>query len=90
MGGFTPNYSDFRRPKLMIAIPNPGPKCRAERNDVSRDPPERAAAHNRRAHLEAFYYAALRLSEAVMLRDTDLHLPNMGRIDLAASRAGRS
>jgi hypothetical protein len=25
-----------------------------------------------------------------MLRDTDLHLPNMGRIDLAASRAGRS
>jgi integrase len=51
---------------------------------------------DRGAHLEAFYdclyYAALRPSEAVMLRDTDLHLPKKGwgRIDLAgsASRAG--
>ena len=50
----------------------------------------------RGAHLEAFYaclyYAALRPSEAVMLRETDLHLPakGWGRIDLAASasRAG--
>ena len=47
-------------------------------------------------HLEAFYaclyYAALRPSEAVMLRDSDLHLPakGWGRIVLAASasRAG--
>ena len=47
-------------------------------------------------HLEAFYgclyYAALRPSEAVMLRDSDLHLPKTGwgRIVLAASasRAG--
>ena len=47
-------------------------------------------------HLEAFfaclYYAALRPSEAVMLREGDLHLPKKGwgRIDLAASasRAG--
>jgi integrase len=47
-------------------------------------------------HLEAFYgclyYAALRPSEAVMLRDSDLHLPKRGwgRIVLAssASRAG--
>ncbi len=53
---------------------------------------------DRGSHLEAFfaclYYAALRPSEAVMLRDIDLHLPNRGwgRIDLAASasRAGRS
>jgi integrase len=53
---------------------------------------------DRGAHLEAFYaclyYAALRPSEAVMLRDTDLHLPpkGWGRIDLAASasRAGRA
>jgi integrase len=53
---------------------------------------------DRGAHLEAFYaclyYAALRPSEAVMLRDSDLHLPTKrwGRIDLAASasRAGRS
>jgi integrase len=52
----------------------------------------------RGAHLEAFYaclyYAALRPSEAVILRDSDLHLParGWGRIDLAASasRAGRS
>jgi len=52
----------------------------------------------RGAHLEAFYaclyYAALRPSEAVMLRETDLHLPakGWGRIDLAASasRAGRA
>jgi integrase len=42
-------------------------------------------------YLEAFctclYYAALRPSEAVMLRETDLHLPKKGwgRIDLAAS-----
>ena len=51
---------------------------------------------DRGAHLEAFYgclyYAALRPSEAVMLRDTDLRLPakGWGRIDLAASasRAG--
>ena len=51
---------------------------------------------DRSAHLEAFYaclyYAALRPSEAVMLRETDLHLPakGWGRIDLAASasRAG--
>jgi integrase len=38
------------------------------------------------------YYAALRPSEAVMLREADLHLPKKGRgrIDLAASasRAG--
>jgi integrase len=48
------------------------------------------------SHLEAFfaclYYAALRSSEAVMLREADLHLPkkDWGRIDLAgsASRAG--
>ena len=52
----------------------------------------------RRALLEAFYaclyYAALRSSEAVMLRETDLRLPakGWGRIVLAASasRAGRS
>jgi integrase len=51
---------------------------------------------DRGAHLEAFYaclyFAALRPSEAVMLRETDLHLPSKGwgRIDLAASasRAG--
>jgi integrase len=51
---------------------------------------------DRGAHLEAFfgclYYAALRPSEAVMLRESDLHLPKKGwgRIDLAASasRAG--
>ncbi|HEX2744341.1 MAG TPA: tyrosine-type recombinase/integrase [Streptosporangiaceae bacterium] len=51
---------------------------------------------DRGAHLEGFYaclyYAALRPSEAVMLRGTDLHLParGWGRIDLAASasRAG--
>jgi integrase len=42
-------------------------------------------------HLEAFYgclyYAALRPSEAVMLRESDLHLPKRGwgRIVLAAS-----
>jgi integrase len=48
-------------------------------------------------HLETFYaclyYAALRPSEAVMLRESDLHLPakGWGRIVLAASasRAGR-
>jgi len=48
-------------------------------------------------HLEAFYgclyYAALRPSEAVALREADCHLPSRGwgRIDLAASepRAGR-
>src|SRR5206468_3980534 len=48
-------------------------------------------------HLEAFYgclyYAALRPSEAVALRETDCHLPGRGwgRIDLAGSepRAGR-
>jgi integrase len=53
---------------------------------------------DRGAHLEAFYgcpyYAALRPSEAVMLRQGDLHLPGKGwgRIILAASasRAGRS
>jgi integrase len=53
---------------------------------------------DRGAHLEGFYaclyYAALRPSEAVMLREADLHLPKKGwgRIDLAASasRAGRS
>ena len=51
---------------------------------------------DRGAHLEAFYaclyYAALRPSEAVMLRESDLHLPRKGwgRIVLAASasRAG--
>jgi integrase len=51
---------------------------------------------DRGAHLETFYaclyYAALRPSEAVMLRESDLHLPGKGwgRIDLAASasRAG--
>jgi integrase len=50
----------------------------------------------RGAHLEAFYaclyYAALRPSEAVMLREADLYLPSKGwgRIVLAASasRAG--
>jgi integrase len=49
-------------------------------------------------HLETFfavlYYAALRPSEAVMLREADLHLPKTGwgRIVLAASasRAGRA
>jgi integrase len=54
------------------------------------------ALSGRGQHLEAFfaclYYAALRPSEAVMLRETDLHLPKKGwgRIDLAASasRAG--
>jgi len=54
------------------------------------------ALSDRGAHLETFYgclyYAALRPSEAVMLRTTDLHLPSRGwgRIDLAASasRAG--
>ena len=52
---------------------------------------------DRGQHLEAFYgclyYAALRPSEAVALRETDCHLPSRGwgRIDLAASeaRAGR-
>jgi integrase len=52
----------------------------------------------RGAHLKAFfavlYYAALRPSEAVMLREADLHLPRSGwgRIVLAASasRAGRA
>jgi integrase len=51
---------------------------------------------SRGEHLEAFYaclyYAALRPSEAVMLRESDLHLPKRGwgRIVLAASssRAG--
>ena len=55
-------------------------------------------AHSSRGqHLEAFYgclyYAALRPSEAVALREADCHLPRRGwgRIDLAASepRAGR-
>ncbi|HUZ55888.1 MAG TPA: tyrosine-type recombinase/integrase [Streptosporangiaceae bacterium] len=54
------------------------------------------ALSGRGQHLEAFfaclYYAALRPSEAVMLREADLHLPKKGwgRIDLAASasRAG--
>jgi integrase len=54
------------------------------------------ALSGRGQHLEAFfaclYYAALRPSEAVMIRETDLHLPKKGwgRIDLAASasRAG--
>jgi integrase len=54
------------------------------------------ALSGRGQHLEAFfgclYYAALRPSEAVMLREGDLHLPKKGwgRIDLAASasRAG--
>ena len=54
------------------------------------------ALSGRGQHLEAFfaclYYAALRPSEAVMLRDSDLHLrqKGWGRIDLAASasRAG--
>jgi integrase len=52
----------------------------------------------RGAHLKAFfatlYYAALRPSEAVMLREVDLHLPKTGwgRIVLSASasRAGRA
>ncbi len=52
----------------------------------------------RGAHLKAFfaclYYAALRPSEAVMLRQADLHLPKTGwgRIVLSASasRAGRA
>jgi integrase len=54
------------------------------------------ALSERGQHLEAFfgclYYAALRPSEAVMLREADLHLPKQGwgRIVLAASasRAG--
>ena len=54
------------------------------------------ALSGRGQHLEAFfaclYYAALRPSEAVMLREADLHLPKKGwgRIVLAASasRAG--
>jgi len=54
------------------------------------------AQGSRGQHLEAFfgclYYAALRPSEAVMLREADLHLPKQGwgRIVLAASasRAG--
>jgi integrase len=47
------------------------------------------AVSDRGRHLEAFYaclyYAALRPSEAVMLRETDCHLPGRrwGRIDLA-------
>ena len=57
-----------------------------------------AGLSDRGAHLEAFYaclyYAALRPSEAVMLRESDLYLPakGWGRIVLAvsASRAGRS
>ena len=52
----------------------------------------------RGAHLKAFfatlYYAALRPSEAVMVREADLHLPKTGwgRIVLSASasRAGRA
>ena len=50
---------------------------------------------DRGAHLEAFYgclyYAALRPSEAVMLREADLYLPKKGwgRIVLAASRLPR-
>jgi integrase len=52
----------------------------------------------RGAHLKAFfatlYYAALRPSEAVMLREADLHLPKAGwgRVVLSASasRAGRA
>jgi len=56
------------------------------------------ALSGRGAHLEAFYaclyYAGLRPSEAVMLREADLYLPakGWGRIDLAtsASRAGRA
>ena len=50
------------------------------------------AVSDRGAHLEAFYaclyYAALRPSEAVMLREADCHLPGRrwGRIDLAASQ----
>jgi integrase len=55
-----------------------------------------AGLSDRGAHLEAFYgclyYAALRPSEAVMLRESDLYLPakGWGRIVLAASasRAG--
>jgi integrase len=55
------------------------------------------AQGSRGEHLEAFYgclyYAALRPSEAVALREADCHLPSRGwgRIDLAASepRAGR-
>jgi integrase len=55
------------------------------------------ALDSRGEHLEAFYgclyYAALRPSEAVALREADCHLPSRGwgRIDLAASepRAGR-
>ena len=58
--------------------------------------PPSAALSGRGAHLEAFYgclyYAALRPSEAVMLREADLYLPakGWGRIVLAASasRAG--
>ena len=55
------------------------------------------AQDSRGQHLEAFYgclyYAALRPSEAVALRETDCYLPSRGwgRIDLATSepRAGR-
>jgi integrase len=50
------------------------------------------AASRREAFFACLYYAALRPSEAVMLRESDLHLPKKGwgRIDLAASasRAG--
>jgi integrase len=59
-------------------------------------PPVCSLPVGRGQHLEAFYgclyYAALRPSEAVMLRESDLHLPKngWGRIVLAASasRAG--
>jgi integrase len=48
----------------------------------------------REQRLEAFfaclYYAALRPSEAVMLRDSDLHLPKKGRRRVPAGSAGRA
>jgi hypothetical protein len=46
-----------------------------------------AAGSTQRRKRSVFYYAALRSSEAVMLRETDLHLPRKGwgRMDLAAS-----
>jgi integrase len=74
--------------------PDHGPAGRGQHRP-GQDPAGRGLS-GRGEHLEAFYgclhYAALRPSEAVMLRDSDLHLPKKGwgRIVLAASasRAG--
>jgi integrase len=56
------------------------------------------AGRQRGEHLKAFfaclYYAALRPSEAVMLREADLHPPKSGWgrivLSVSASRAGRA